>query len=163
MSRSRRTEAAVDLPMDVRLSSFINVTPEALDAAAATWPRAAATPPEVTRLLDRAAIQFRTGAATYDDFTAAFFTALQAAELALRLRLGADAPRRATFGGLIRRAKEKSLLEGDLLAWLETFALRFRNRLAHPGEPLVLPPGTAHDCIRSTFEAVVHLCPGDNP
>lgn len=150
----------VELPEDGRLASLVLVTPQVLDAVTKGWPRSPSAPPEVTRLLNRAAVQFRTGAATYDDFTSAFFTALQACELSLKHRLGSDAPQRATLGTLIAAAKKEAVLEGELLSWFQEFALHFRNRLAHPDKPLTMTPGMAEGCIRSAFAAVTALFPG---
>lgn len=145
--------------IDRRSLLFVGLTPENLAGVTGTYPRSAFTPREVADLLAEARRLFVGAAHSYDNFAAASFKALQAAEHALRWRLGERAAEKATLGQLLQVEGVTEILGDRWSAWFREFALHFRNSFAHPTGSTALPPGMAEPFVRTAHEVVAFLFP----
>ncbi|MBI2710605.1 MAG: hypothetical protein HYX34_13085 [Actinobacteria bacterium] len=144
--------------IDRRSSLFVGLTSEALAQHVASYTRTDATPRSVSTLLAEARRTFVGAAACYDNFASSAFKSLQAAELALRERVGGT-ERRLTLGALLQQPTTAEALTPDQFAWFQEFALPFRNRLAHPDESIAFTPGMAEPFVRTAHEIVAAMFP----
>jgi len=151
--------------IDVRSANFVGLTRRNLAETASSWPRTGSTPPAVSDLLRESRHMWVGAADCYPNFVASSLISLQAAELALRLRLGLPDGDRATFGRLFTDHDAFSALDLDLarLEWYKRFALYFRNMLSHQKRPIAFTPGFAVGILSSTHENVALLFPGPQP
>lgn len=146
--------------IDRRSELFVGLTRENLAAVTATWPLSAATPAAVAEILVEARQLFVGAAVTYGNFVTASLTALQAAELALRLSLGLAPDDKRTMGGIVRYEENHRVLDPDTREWFSTFALHFRNRLSHPRDRTTFTPGMAEPILRTAHERVAMMFSG---
>ncbi len=144
--------------IDCRSSLFVGLTSEALARHVASYTRTNATPRRVSTLLAEARRTFVGAAACYDNLASSAFKSLQAAELALRELVGAT-DSKLTLGALLQQPTTRGALTPDQFTWFQEFALRFRNRLAHPDESIAFTPGMAEPFVRTAHETVAAMFP----
>ncbi len=94
--------------IDTRPGLFLGLTPENLARHVSQYSRTASTPSRVAGLLAEARRTFVGAATCYDNLASAAFKGLQAAELALRLRLGKDESRDARTAASKQRCGDGS-------------------------------------------------------
>ncbi len=123
-----------DRPSDIdeRSERFVSLTRDNLAQLAADWPVSADVPPGVAELLAESRRLFVGAAVSYDNLVASALKALQAADLALKLRLGFDSAAKRTMGWLISHEKDNPVLDPEVREWYSQFALHFRNQFSHP-------------------------------
>jgi hypothetical protein len=142
--------------IDSRPTLFFNLTSESLSEVTSDWPRPTSAPQPVQDLLAQARRILVGGAACYDNFVQAELVALQAAELALKHRLGL-AGKKLTLGALLNQAdKVPGALTSYQREWFGQFALHWRNKLSHPDEAVAMTPGMAAQLVEG-----VHLLAGE--
>lgn len=146
--------------VDHRSKLFLGLTSETLARHTASFVRTVSTPAPVAELLSEARRTFVGAAACYDNFASSAFKSLQAAELALRLRVP-DFPSRSTLGQLVYNSAVERILTPELLEWYRGFALHFRNELAHPNTSVAMTPGMAEPFVRTSHDVVAKLYPDD--
>lgn len=146
--------------IDHRSSLYIGLTQENLARHVASFARTASTPSGVADLLGEARRTFVGGAASYDNFASAALKSLQAAELALRIRVAGPSSRR-TLGQLLHDPAVERVLTEKRFHWYREFALHFRNKLAHPERSMAMTPGIAEPFVRSAHQVVAELFPDD--
>jgi hypothetical protein len=149
--------------IDRRSELFVGLTRQNLAAVTARWPVSASTPTEVADILAESRQLFVGAAITYGNFVTASLTALQAAELALRLRLGLAPDDKRTMGGLVRYEENRWVLDPDTRDWFSTFTLHFRNRLSHPRNRTAFTPGMAEPIVRTAHERIAMIFPDADP
>lgn len=145
--------------IDDRSALLLGWTGENVARLTSTWPRTNTTPPAVHDLLAEARRLMMGSALCYDNLAAASLKALQAAEEALRLRLGDRAGARATLGQLLKTGGVNDVLDATQVAWFTEFALPFRNLLSHPHGSVAFTPGFAEPFLRTAHEIVGQLFP----
>jgi len=146
--------------IDHRSALFVGLTPENLSAVSAEWPRTRATPPGVAGMLAESRRLFVGASQSFDNFVAAPLKALQAADLALKLRVGFQAEDKRTMGKVIVFEREKRpVLSEHRREWYTEFALHFRNKLSHPYEAIAFSPGMSAPMLKTVHEAVAELFP----
>lgn len=151
--------AAETSDLDGRSALLYGWTPENIAQLTSAWPRSATTPQPVQDLLAESRRLLVGSALCYDNFAAASLKALQAAEHALRLRLGDRAGEKATLGQLLRTEGIDDVLDASQREWFTEFALNFRNLLSHPHESVAFSPGMAEPFLRTAHEIVAQLFP----
>lgn len=150
--------------IDRRSEHFVSLTRENLARVSAQWPRSVDTPPDVVELLAESRRLFIGAAVSYDNLVASSLKALQAADLALKLRLGFDSTAKRTMGQLIKHEKDHPVLDPETREWYSQFALHFRNEFSHPHRSVALTPGLAEPILRACHERVVRIfTPGPAP
>jgi len=142
--------------IDQRSRLFVGLTRENLARVADSWPVSVKTPPGVTELLAESRRLFVGAAVSYDNFVASSLKALQAADLALKLRLGFDSEEKQTMGQLVNYEESHPVLDPETRRWYSN-ALYFRNKFSHPEHSIALPPGGAEPILRSCHERIVRL------
>lgn len=146
--------------IDDRPRLFFGLTPENLASVTVEWPRTAATPDGVASLLAESRRLFVGAAHSYDNFAAAALKALQAADLALKLRVGLPPGDTRTMGKVIEYERvERKVLSDYRRGWYAEFALHFRNELSHPRGTVAFSPGMSAPMVRSVHEAISELFP----
>jgi hypothetical protein len=140
--------ADTPIPRDDRSAQFSGMSHVVLTEMAAQWPTSGVTPEPVAELLEKARRQFALSGVEYTQLVTAFSTCLHACELLLRSHLPTDKTKdRRMFSELIDTANKEGQLTEWQYEWLKNFALRFRNRLAHPKDDWGLPPGPAAELL----------------
>ncbi len=145
--------------IDRRSALFVGLTPENLARHVDGFARTASTPRRVAGLLAEARRTFVGASVCYDNFASAALKALQAAEVALRVKTQTPAASRATLGKLVWSEDTVAVLTASQLEWFRKFALHFRNRLAHPTEPIAMTPGFAEPFLRTAHEVIAEMFP----
>lgn len=145
---------------DTRSHVFASLDPGVLDAVTRAMPRSAATPAGAAALLTEARRLLLGASVSYDNLAAAILKSFQAAELALKARLGLGADR-CTLGGVLAYEKAHPVLDGYTREWYTNFVLRFRNRLSHPNESIAFTPGMALPVVEGVHAAVAELFPDE--
>lgn len=150
--------ADVSVPGDARSAQFSGMSHAELTTITAAWPTSTLTPGPVGELLAKARRQFALGGVEYTQFLTAFTTSLQACELMLHSRVPTDKPNAIRmFSQLIDAAAKAGLLTEWQCDWLKDFALRFRNRLAHPKDEWVLTPGMAEILLAGCHQFIAEF------
>lgn len=145
--------------IDQRSALFVGLTPENLARHVAGFPRTSGTPRPVGDLLAEARRTFVGASTCYDNLPSAALKALQATEVALRVKTHTPSTARLTLGELVWGEQAATVLTTSQVQWFRRFALRFRNRLAHPPEPMAMTPGFAEPFVRTAHEVVAEMFP----
>lgn len=145
---------------DTRSHLFASLTAGVLDEATRAMPRTAATPPGVASLLTEARRLLLGASVSYDNLAAAILKAFQAAELALKARLGLGADR-CTLGRVLAYEKTHPVLDDYTREWYTNFVLHFRNKLSHPHESIAFTPGMALPIVEGVHAAITELFPDE--
>lgn len=138
-------------PEDVILA-----TPDTVDQVVATFDHSEATPEEVAGLLEVSRKLLRTSVVHYEFAAIAVEKSIQALELAVRNRLGANESE--TFANLIKRLPSKTTLSAGDIDLVDTGRKLRNNLFAHPKTavafPLVMAVGlmeTSHRLIAALY------------
>jgi hypothetical protein len=151
---------AVNSDIDDRSRMFVGLTRENLAAVTASFVRTSATPDGVASLLGEARRLLVGASHAYDNFAVAPLKALQAADLALKLRVGLPSTDKRTLGKVLEYERQSCpVLSSVRREWYTKFALRFRNKLSHPDESIAFSPGMSVPIVESVHEAVAELYP----
>lgn len=140
----------------VEPSELMFATPDRVDQVVASFDRTMATPTDVVALLDLAHKLLRTCVVHYEFAALAVEKSLQALELAIRIRLGAD--RKRSFGKLIDTLQKSGVVSaGD--AELLHAGRQLRNSFAHPMTAAALPLVMTTDLLRTSHRLIASLFP----
>jgi len=130
-------------------------TPDAADAVVASFDHSDATPDEVQGLLDVSRKLLRTAIIHYEFAAIAAEKSIQALELAVRTRLGAD--NKPLFAQLIKRLAAETDLTAEEIDRIDT-GRRLRNDLfAHPSRAVAFPLGMATGLMQTSFSLISRL------
>jgi hypothetical protein len=147
--RAGATLAAVSTEedIDLRPDRFVSMQPESLREVARSWPRPTSADTGSEALLAKSRRLFVGSFVCYDNLAQSVLVALQAAELALRVRLMPANPSRGSFRKLLESDLARRVLAPEQLDWYDKLARHFRNVLAHPDGELAFSPGMAAGII----------------
>jgi hypothetical protein len=146
--------------IDDRSRMFVGLTRENLAAVTASFVRTSATPDGVASLLGEARRLLVGASHAYDNFAVAPLKALQAADLALKLRVGLPSNDKRTLGKVLEYERQSCpVLSSVRREWYTEFALHFRNKLSHPDQSIAFSPGMSVPMVESVHEAVAELYP----
>lgn len=135
----------------------IFATPDTADEVVATFDRSKATPEEVAALLDVSQKLLRTSMVHYEFAAVAVEKSIQALELAVRRRLGAD--EKETFANLVKRLSSTTSLSARDIEQVDA-GRKLRNSLfAHPENAVVFPIGMAVGLMQTSHRLIAVLFP----
>ncbi len=149
-----RLEPAEQHPdIDKRSELIPGVTREFLAEISQEWPVSGNTPAEDADLLREAHQLFVVGARTYANYSASVLKALQASELALKLRLGFDIDEKTVWSELVNDETRDRKLAPESKEWYERWHPH-RNRFSHPTRHSASPASFVAPMLRSAHDHV---------